>query len=187
MNVTIKTFPALAAALFAAVQCSQLPLKAADTQEVRGQFSGSDYKFAVTAAHGGAYEVALGNLAQKSDTDAVKQFGRRMVEDHGKAGKRLAEIAALKGAGLPDGVTAEQQIEIDHLGLLNGPDFDRAYVGAMVRAHKTDLAAFKSAAKELQDEDLRRFAADLLPVIQDHLSMAQTLDDNLKSRVSLNK
>ena len=38
------------------------------------------------AAHGNMAEVELGKLAvERGTNDAVKQFGQRMVDDHGKA------------------------------------------------------------------------------------------------------
>jgi putative membrane protein len=158
-----------------------------NTPENRGQFTKSDYRFAIAASQGGAYEVALGNLAQKSADQQVRQFGQKMVEDHGKADKQLADLAVRKSAILPAGISADQQKEVDRLNLLNGADFDRAYAAQMVKAHKADLKAFKRAAEDADDPDLKAFAADLVPVIQDHLSMAESLDGSLKSGVSFNK
>jgi putative membrane protein len=46
----------------------------------------TDRNFITKAAAGGRAEVELGQLAQgKASSDAVKQFGQRMVEDHGAA------------------------------------------------------------------------------------------------------
>src|SRR5689334_4982876 len=45
--------------------------------------SSTDKKFATEAAQGGLAEVELGQLAaQKGQSDKVKQFGQRMVDDH---------------------------------------------------------------------------------------------------------
>jgi len=178
---------ALSLGLLAMAQYTLVSARSADASGNPGQLSAADYKFTTTAAHGGSLEVTLGNLAQKSTTQAVKEFGQRMVDDHGKAGKQLNDLAAKKEATLPAGITDEQQKEVDRLGLLTGSQFDRAYVSFMVRAHKTDLKAFKSAAQEVQDPDLKAFAASMVPIIQEHLSMAQSLDENLKSGLSLNK
>src|SRR5262249_4257521 len=46
----------------------------------------SDKAFAKEAAAGGMAEVKLGQLAQdKGSSSAVKEFGKRMVDDHSKA------------------------------------------------------------------------------------------------------
>ncbi|HYO90418.1 MAG TPA: DUF4142 domain-containing protein, partial [Pyrinomonadaceae bacterium] len=48
--------------------------------------SSADMKFAMTAAQDGMTEVELGRLAvQKGMSDAVKQFGQRMIDDHTNA------------------------------------------------------------------------------------------------------
>ena len=83
----------------------------------------------------------------------MKQFRQRMVDDHGKAGKQLNDLATQKGAMLSAGISDEQQKEVDRLSLLNGPDFDRAYVAFMVKAHKADLKEFKRAAQDVQDPE----------------------------------
>jgi putative membrane protein len=177
---------ALSVGLLAMAQYSLVSARSADASGDQGQLSAADHKFAATAARGSTLEVTLGNLAQKSTTEAVKQFGQRMIDDHGKAGKQLTDIAVKKGATVPAGISDEQQKEVDHLSLLTGSQFDRAYVAFMVRAHKADLKAFKSAAQEVQDTDLKAFAANMVPIIQEHLSMAESLDENLKSGLSLN-
>jgi len=63
----------------------------------------SDRNFITKAAEGGREEVELGRLAQsKASSDAVKQFGQHMVEDHGSANKDLMDLAANKGVRLDD-------------------------------------------------------------------------------------
>jgi len=73
-------------------------------------------------------EVTLGKVAAgKSVNPAVRQFGQRMVTDHGKAGEDLAKIASGKGASLPSEPTAAHQKETERLAKLSGPEFDKAY------------------------------------------------------------
>ncbi len=78
---------------FSFVQAALVSTGASETHEMRGQLSAADYKFAKTAACGGITEVRLGKLAaDKSMNPSVRQFGDRMVTDHGKAGQDLARI-----------------------------------------------------------------------------------------------
>jgi putative membrane protein len=57
-----------------------------------------DRLFVHAAAIGGMAEVELGELArERAQGEAVKEFARRMVEDHGKANDRLVSIAKEDG------------------------------------------------------------------------------------------
>ena len=62
----------------------------------------------------------------------------------------------------------------------SGPEFDRAYAKAMLKDHKKDVKEFKEAAKDLKDPDLKAFAEKTLPVLEDHLRMAEQLQTNVK-------
>jgi putative membrane protein len=161
---------------------------AADTTENPGQFSAADYKFAKAAASGGIMEVTLGKLAaEKSVSPPIQQFGQRMVTDHGKAGQALGQIASRKGAVLPSQPTASQQKEIGRLAKLSGHEFDKAYITLMVKDHKTDAKEFRRASENVQDPDLKAFAAATLLIVQEHLKVAEDLDESTRHSISMNK
>jgi putative membrane protein len=133
-------------------------------------------------------EVSLGKVAAvKSVNPAVRQFGQRMVTDHGKAGEDLAKIASSKGASLPSEPTAGHQKETERLAKLSGPEFDKAYMALMVRDHKADEKEFKRASEKVEDPELKAFAATTLTLVQDHLKMAEELAASLKHEVTMGK
>src|SRR5436309_176338 len=60
-----------------------------------GNLSAQDRDFATKAAQGGMAEVEMGNLAQQQgSTDQVKDFGRKLVQDHTKANNDLKDLAS---------------------------------------------------------------------------------------------
>jgi putative membrane protein len=147
-----------------------------------GRLSSFDRKFITTAAQGGMAEVQLGQLAAQKATDPqVKQFAERMVADHSKANDKLKQIAASKNVTLPTDIPAAEKREYDRLSKMSGAQFDREYVSHMVSDHKKDASLFRSAAKSAKDPDVRQFAADTLPTIQEHLAMVQTLSKMARS------
>ena len=155
-----------------------IPLFAA---EQRGQLSEKDYKFVRDSSRGGTTEVQLGELAaQKAENQAVKDFGQRMVNDHGKANAELRRIAESKGALLPAEMSHKENFEIERFQKLNGKDFDKEYAEHMVKDHKKDVKEFQDATKELTDPDLRAFAEKTLPTLQDHLRAAQDIEASVK-------
>src|SRR5689334_19922628 len=64
--------------------------------------SAADREFASKAAQGGMAEVQMGNLAQQQgSTDGVKDYGRKLVQDHTRMNNDLKEIAARENITLP--------------------------------------------------------------------------------------
>jgi len=58
---------------------------------------------------------------------------------------------------------------------LKGAAFDAAYTKDMVQDHAQDVADFKREAQSGQDPALKAFARKTLPVLQQHLQMAQSV------------
>ena len=149
--------------------------------ENRGQLSNSDYKFAVDATRGGMSEVNLAQLAiQKATDSGVRQFAQRMLADHTKANQQLAQILSQKGVTIPTETSSSEQRELDRLQKLSGPDFDKAYMEHMLRDHKKDVKEFEKASESAKDTDIKAFAANTLPVLQEHLKMAEDLDKTVR-------
>jgi len=136
----------------------------------RSSMSSADRRFMTEAAEGGQMEVELGELAQqKAASDAVRQFGKRMAEDHGKGGQELAQLAGKKSVSLPSKVSSKTQAEKNRLSKLSGEAFDREYVKMMVRDHEKDVAAFRRESQSGKDPDVKAWAAQTLPTLEDHL------------------
>ena len=131
--------------------------------------SAADKAFMKDAAKGGMMEVAMGRVAEQNATDSeVKNFGARMVKDHGKANDELKTLAREQNVQLP----AEKQP-----GKWKS---DKDYMGQMVKDHETDLAAFEKEAKEGSDPNVKNFASNTSEVVRKHLDMAKKIDSTLK-------
>jgi putative membrane protein len=142
----------------------------------------SDAEFAKKAAQGGVLEVKLGQLAQqKAESEAVREFGKRMENDHSKAGDNLKQVASLEQLPLPTDLDKMGQMEYDKLSKLSGADFDLAYTKMMVQDHQKDVAEFQKEVRSGQDEGIRNFAAQTLPAIQEHLQLIQKIQKDLTS------
>ncbi|MDB6109522.1 MAG: putative outer membrane protein, partial [Pedosphaera sp.] len=87
----------------------------------------------------------------------------------------LMQLVSQKGATLPTDTTGENKGMVDHLKNLSGADFDKAYMSHMVTDHKKDVKEFQREATKAQDPDLKAFANQTLPVLQEHLRLAQTV------------
>lgn len=136
----------------------------------------SDVQFARNAAQGGTAEVKLGELAtQKGDNSTVKDFGKRMINDHTAANDKLNQIASKDGISLPSDLSQQDQAVYDRLSKLSGPAFDRAYARTMVQDHEKDITEFKREASSGDNDDVKNFASQTLPTLEEHFRLAQSM------------
>jgi putative membrane protein len=151
-----------------------LGVAAQSSSNSSAQVSSSDKMFMDKAAQGGMAEVQLGQLAtEKAQSDDVKKFGQRMVDDHSKANDQLKSLASQKSVTLPTDLNAKDKALKDRLSKLSGAQFDHAYMQAMVKDHKEDIAEFQKEANRGKDSDVKNWASQTLPTLQDHLKMAE--------------
>ena len=143
--------------------------------------SNADKDFMTKAAQGGIAEVNAGQLAaSKATANDVKDFGNRMVSDHGKANDELKSLATNKGVTLPTDTDADHKKASDALAAKTGKAFDKGYMTDMVKDHEKVVAMFDKESKDAQDPDLKSWVTKTLPTIQDHLKMAKQINSKLK-------
>jgi putative membrane protein len=158
----------LAAAMAAA------PAFAAGKQGKKTARAMSDQTFVLDAAKGGMVEVELGKLAQeKAASTEVKNFGKRMVDDHSKANDELQSLAKNKNMTLPTDLAPKDKALRDRLSKLSGAAFDRAYMNAMLSDHRKDVSEFKRESTAGKDPEVKAFASKTLPTLEEHLKLAQ--------------
>jgi len=137
--------------------------------------SNPDASFYKNAAEAGIAEVDEGQLAQDKGTNQeVKDFGARMVKDHGAANDKLKALAAQKNVELPTSTSVGQMALEAKLKVESGDTFDKAYIKSQVRAHEMAVRLFTKEANSGQDPDAKAFASSTLPTLQDHLKMARS-------------
>jgi putative membrane protein len=142
---------------------------------------------------------------EKSQNTQIKQFAQHMVQDHDKTTKELNQlIQQVPGMGadpatpLPQGRETtgsaasgaltnaqggpqHQGLDQQHAALLqqlqaaNGAEFDRLYVRQQVQAHQQAVDMFRNYSQSGDNPQLKQWAARTLPALQEHLQMAQKL------------
>jgi putative membrane protein len=135
-----------------------------------------DRLFARLAAAGGMAEVDFGKLAeQKAQSGEVKGFARRMADDHAKANGQLADLAKQANIPLPTELDPDHKAMRVELDKLSGAEFDKVYMRGQVVDHQKTVVLLQWEIALGQDGDLQRFAAQTLPIVLEHLQMAQNL------------
>lgn len=128
-----------------------------------------DAEYLQKSAQGTMSEVKMGEMAQKQAADErVKQFGKRMVDDHGKDLQNIRQLASQKHVTLPDSPNKEQSKETDKLAKLSGADFDKEYVKYEMKDHKDDVKENAKTMKKAHDPDVKNFASAEYKTVSAH-------------------
>jgi putative membrane protein len=153
-------------------------------------------RFAQQAMMANKAEVQLGELAGKrAQSAAVKEFAQMMVRDHTKGLNDLKQ--AVKGQGIeePSQLDAKHQALYDRLSKLNGAEFDREYMMAMVDGHRevqdmlddradqtpaTRGTTGRTADDSQLDTAVDQWAKEKLPGVRQHLQKAEQINGQLK-------
>lgn len=137
----------------------------------------SSARFIHTVGIANTFEIQSSQLAlQKTDNADVKQFAQQMIDDHTKAGAKLAGIT--KHDQLPAPPT---QLDSKHKKIMgslqdkSGAAFDRAYIQAQTKAHHEAVNLFAKYGRSGENSDLKQFASTTLPTLQSHLQHVERL------------
>lgn len=178
----------------------------ADTTGTAGAgVSTSDKNWVNDQLAGGMAEVELAKVAKDHAASAdVKQFAQMMIDDHTKAGDQLKQVAANYSISTNDAkIDDKHQSLMDKLSKLNGRDFDKEYMSAMVDDHESDVRELRSRVDENRsvsdrvtgknpenpatvkpekadnraDASLNEWAANTLPTVEHHLDRAKQIKD----------
>ncbi len=131
-------------------------------------------------------DSAAGSIAAtKGTASEVREFARRMMRDHHQLrtqGQALAKkLNITPAAPSDDAVMPMAQDETNTLNsTAKGKDFDKAYIDDEVKAHKAVLDLATKAAGQTQNTELKNLIQKAAPVIQGHLTKAESIQKTLK-------
>jgi putative membrane protein len=133
-----------------------------------------DKLFVRQAAIGNQAEVELGELARKKGaSQSVRDFAQHMIDDHGKSADLLRRLGRGASANMPKELDPEHQSVRAKLQQASGKDFDVAYIGSMIQDHQRTVNLLQWQITGGQNEALKKYAADTLPDVMEHLEMAK--------------
>lgn len=139
-----------------------------------------DSEFLVAAAEVDMKEIELGKLAQQKGMSAeVKDLGKMMVTEHEKASADTKALAAKKNITLPMALTEKGNDAFKDLNDKTGKDFDKKYAEMMVDGHEKTIEKMEKASKDANDEEIRMWAANMLPALQKHLEHAKMVKEKV--------
>lgn len=140
--------------------------------------SKDDIEFLTKAAQTDMTEIqAAAIAANRGLTVQTKSFANLMTTDHSENSDDLHALAANKGVMLPTRLDSKHQNELDDLQKVDTKKFDAAYAEAMQKGHKDAVDLYQKVARKSKDPDIRAFAQNNLPTLQQHLGLAKHMSD----------
>ena len=136
-----------------------------------------DYNFVAQANLGAPFQVDSGRLA-----GAIRDYARPMVVSHMPVVDALNAILHHKGITAPPNTLlhAAYDTMIASLKIERDAAFDRDYVDGQVEYQKGNTAFFQGEIENGTDPELKAFARQTLPKIQEHLQRALKLAEHAK-------
>jgi putative membrane protein len=131
----------------------------------------ADKLFVLHAAMGNRFETELARQAeQKAQNSQVKQVAQRILQDHQKAEQQLQQVAQQLGLQLPTSLPEDKQQEIQILASLPTDQFEKEYISKMQADHAKDVIAYRNCGQNAQNSQVKSYATQQLPVLQQHES-----------------
>jgi putative membrane protein len=121
--------------------------------------------------------IEMGKLAEKKGTSKeVKNYGTMLVRDHRVADKKIMDLAKTESIQIPSG-TYGPGAKDWQAAPQAGSGFDVAFAKDMLTDHRHDIAELKKCRDGTKDEKLKSLLNDLLPTLEKHERVAQTIVD----------
>jgi putative membrane protein len=142
-----------------------------------------DYQFVAEANLGAPYQVDSGRLGEKyTGNPAVRDYAHLMVVTHIPVVEALNAILQRKRITPPPDTLLHGAYNsiIAMLKAEHGVAFDRDYAVSQVDYQKGNTALFQNEIQNGTDPDLKKFARQTLPKIENHLQLALKLAENAK-------
>jgi putative membrane protein len=145
--------------------------------EVPGMLNAVDFNFVGQANLGAPFQVDSGRIAEtKSTSPALRSYAHLMVTSHIPVVDALNVILQRKIITASNTLLhAAYDAILFTLNADHGTAFDQNYANGQVEYQKGNAALFRQEIQNGSDSDLKEFARETLPKIEDHLQRALKL------------
>jgi len=130
-----------------------------------------------TAGSSDQFEVQSGQLAQSmSQNPALRSIGQMLVTDHTNSTQQL--MAAAQSAGItppPPALLPQHAALLQQIQSAPSGQFEMVFRDVQIQAHQQALALHQGYANAGDTPALRAAATNIVPVVQNHLNMLQSL------------
>jgi len=122
----------------------------------------------------GGKQVEIGRLSlNRTHNLDIKLLAQRIVDDRANANSDLRLIA--RQQDIPTAPPLSYTEDLYAYRNLSGDKFDQMYVRQLLQANREEIKRFRFAARNSRNTDVRDFAGRILPVLEEHLRIAENI------------
>ena len=137
-------------------------------------------EFVRLAYSSASLQAQAARLAAGRDTrPEVKSYATAAAEFRGGLLQRLEAFAKERNMPLPSAKEFEHQVILENLEPLDALELSRRYAEIQVQALDREIGIYQAASRSPHQE-IKEFAAQVLPELQQRLKGAQTMYDAIK-------
>jgi putative membrane protein len=136
----------------------------------------TDQQFVTNAGYNNVDEIDAGYLASTNAPDTnVRAFGLLMVNDYGGAQSSLVLLADSLGFTVLSSPDPAHVRALSALQMLSGVAFDTTYLRLQINDDQAAITLYQAEQSNGQNAAVKAYASEYLPMIQAHLTAADSL------------
>ncbi len=135
-----------------------------------------DTEFLAVASECCNCQCSMAELVEKrASRQEVKDFAKKMEEDHKAALKDLAATIKDRKVAIVAGTNKKDKERCKEIGKLEGKEFEEAFLKNVVTDHEKAIAMCENQIKNGKDEKVTEFATAAVKKLREHLKDAKKL------------
>jgi putative membrane protein len=128
-----------------------------------------DAQFVVDQVAGNYAEVKLAQLAQQKSTNTeIKSIAAMLESDHTAVLNDLKSFATKKNISVPAEESQDAKDKIQKLNEEQPAAFDKTWCDELIAKHEKGIKTYEDASTNLEDPELKSWAANLVPKLKMH-------------------
>lgn len=144
----------------------------------QSKVSDKDREFMEDISHADLAEIETGKMAlEKGQSEAVKKFAQKMIDDHTKAQDELEKLASAKSVKLPTETDVQHKTVAIALRASRGDTFDSQYIKRVgIGDHERTRDLLRKVSADAKDKQLKVHAMKTIKAVDGHLAMARKME-----------
>lgn len=142
----------------------------------RADLTGTDRDFVTKAMQDNMAELQKAQWAEKAEaSQPLKVLVQKIIKNHSNAYAQLRTMAENQQFALPNLPRIDQQQTRDELKNTDVQQIQAAYTKEEIDSHQRQIALYQQEIDNGKNSEVRDYAKQFLPVLQDELKSAQKL------------